>query len=83
MDEYIVFVPSAFKHGVTKEDIRWIIEHPLYEDLLEGYQDKYLVIGYDTKQRLLEIIYNSIDENTIKVFHAMKCTTKYLPLAGV
>jgi hypothetical protein len=50
---------------------------------MEGYLNKYLILGYDTKQRLLEIMYNRISEESVKVFHAMKCTTKYLPFVGL
>jgi hypothetical protein len=82
MDEVIMFNPAAFKHGISEADIRWAANHPLYEDLLQGYLNKYLVLGYDTKRRLLEIMYNRLSEDTIKVFHAMKCVTKYLPLVG-
>ena len=82
MDYGIEFVPAAFKHSISKEDIRWVVLHPLYEDLLEGYLNKYLVLGYDTKRRLLEIMYNRIGEDTVRVFHAMKCVTKNLPLVG-
>ncbi|GHV80480.1 hypothetical protein AGMMS49944_22710 [Spirochaetia bacterium] len=82
MDESIKFVSSAFRHTISEEDIRWVMKYPLYEDLMEGYLNKYLVLGYDTKRRLLEIMYNRISEDTVKVFHAMKCTTQYLPFVG-
>jgi hypothetical protein len=82
MDDGIEFNQSAFRHSISEEDIRWAVTHPIYEDLLEGYLNKYLVLGYDTKRRLLEIMYNRIDDDTVNIFHAMKCTTKYLPLAG-
>ncbi|GHV33091.1 hypothetical protein AGMMS4952_24600 [Spirochaetia bacterium] len=82
MDESIKFVSSAFRHTISEEDIRWAVNHPLYEGLVKGYLNKYVILGYDTKWRLLEIMYNRIDDDTVKVFHAMKCTTKYLPLVG-
>jgi hypothetical protein len=82
MDDGIEFNQSAFRHSISEEDIRWVANHPLYEDLLKGFMNKYLVLGYDTKRRLLEIMYNRIDDDTVNVFHAMKCTTKYLPLVG-
>ncbi|GHU34019.1 hypothetical protein AGMMS50256_27080 [Betaproteobacteria bacterium] len=83
MDDGIEFNEAAFRHDVSEEDIRWAAMHSLYEDLLEGCSNKYLVLGYDdTKRRLLEIMYNRIDDDTVNVFHAMKCTKKYLPLVG-
>ena len=45
------------------------VAHPLYEDLMEGYVNKYLVIGFDSKARLLEIGYNKIDNNNVNIFH--------------
>ncbi|MDR2181154.1 MAG: hypothetical protein LBN92_00580 [Treponema sp.] len=82
MDDGIEFNEAAFRHGMSVEDIRWVVTHPLYEDLLEGYLNKYLVLGYDTKRRLIEIMYNRIDDTTVNIFHARKCTTKYFSLLG-
>jgi len=36
----IVFVPSAFKHGVTKEDIHHAYATIIYEGPLEGYEKR-------------------------------------------
>jgi hypothetical protein len=82
MDDGIEFNHAAFRHGMNEEDIRWVTAHPLYEDLLDGFINKYLVLGYDTKLRLLEIMYNRIDDDTVNVFHVNRCTKKYLPLLG-
>jgi hypothetical protein len=82
MDDGIEFNKVAFRHGISEEDIRRAVAHPLYEDPLEGFVNKYLVLGYDSKRRLLEIMYNRIDDNAVNIFHAMKCTRKYLPLVG-
>ena len=73
----IEFNPSSFKHGVEEDDIKRVIERFIYEDPLEDYDNKYLVIGFDTKGKLLEIMYNYIDENTINVFHAMPCRKNF------
>ena len=37
------------------------------------YGGKYLLIGDDRNGNLLEILYNVIDEDSINVFHALKC----------
>jgi hypothetical protein len=47
MDEVIKFNPAAFKHGISEADIRWAANHPFYEDILEGYLNKYLVLVSD------------------------------------
>ena len=79
----IIFNKSAFKHGVTEDDIRNAFNTFLLDIALNngdvGY-DKYLIIGFDTKANLIELMYNLIDENNINVFHAMKCRKEYLKL---
>jgi uncharacterized DUF497 family protein len=70
----ILFVPSAFKHNISEESIRWVLLNHLADGLIEeDGETKYLSIGFDRAGILLEIMYNYIDEQTIKVFHAMKC----------
>jgi hypothetical protein len=67
----IEFNEAAFKHGIIEPNIRYALWHPLHEELLEGYRNKWLVIGYDTAANLIEVGYNSIDDDTVNVFHAM------------
>jgi hypothetical protein len=45
----------------------------VYEEPLDGFDNKYLLLGFDTKGTLLEIMYNIIDLDGINVFHAMSC----------
>jgi len=83
MEPGILFVPSAFKHGISEADIRWAIDTVKYDGYLEGDEDaenKRLLIGFDRKAHPIEIYYNILDENTVRVFHAMKCRNihKYL-----
>jgi len=74
----IVFVPSAFKHTVSEENIRWVLLNHLADVLIEeDNETKYLSIGFDKSGILLEVMYNYIDEKTIKVFHAMKCRKQF------
>ena len=74
----IEFNKAAFKHGISKVNIRYALWHPLYEQLLDLYINKWLVIGYDTAGNLIEIAYNIIDDDTINVFHAMPCRKKFI-----
>ena len=74
----IEFNKAAFKHGITEANIRYALGHPLHEQLLESYINKWLVIGYDTSGNIVEIVYNIIDDDTINVFHAMPCRKKFL-----
>ncbi|GHU03166.1 hypothetical protein FACS1894158_00900 [Betaproteobacteria bacterium] len=68
-----VFNVSAFKHGIAETDIRTAFLRPLFDGLLEGYDNKYLLTGFDTHGNVLEIMYNLIDEQTVHIFHAMRC----------
>ena len=58
-------------------NIRHAILNWKYDDTFEEDPEKHLLIGFDRNANLLEIMYNVIDEQTIKVFHAMKCTNTF------
>ncbi|MDR1399305.1 MAG: hypothetical protein LBJ41_05220 [Treponema sp.] len=73
MYETIEFNQTAFKHGYSDADIRWALETHICDELLEGFDNKYAVIGFDLSGNLMEVMYNIIDGNSINVFHAMKC----------
>jgi hypothetical protein len=72
-----VFNEAAFKHGIEEADIRMAFSHPLFDGLLEGYYNKFLLTGFDTRGNILEIMYNLVDEQTANVFHAMRCRTAF------
>jgi hypothetical protein len=74
----IEFNKAAFKHGITEANIHHAMRHPIHEQLLESYQNKWLIIGYDSVGNLIEIAYNIIDDDTVNVFHAMPCRKKYI-----
>jgi hypothetical protein len=71
MEPKIVFVPSAFKHGVTREDILQAYRTMIHDGLLESYGNKYGFIGFNRAGNPIEVFYNPIGDDTIKVFHAM------------
>ena len=76
MDVDIKFCRSAFKHGFDEADIRWAVDTVKYDGYLENdenSENKRLLIGFDRNATLIEIYYNIIDKNTVRVFHAMKC----------
>jgi len=83
MDDGIVFNDAAFKHDITEENIRHVLNYPEYEGPLDDDENKYIVIGFDRSSNLLEILYNRIDDETINVFHAMKCRNIFLHLLDV
>jgi hypothetical protein len=71
------FNESAFNHDIIEEDIKMAFTRPLFDGLIEGYSNKFLLTGFDTRGIFLEIMYNLIDENTVYVFHAMPCRREY------
>jgi len=73
----IEFNKAAFKHKITEDNIRYAMWHPLHEQLLDLYINKWLIIGYDTVGNLIEVAYNIIDDDTVNVFHAMPCREKF------
>lgn len=75
MKPEIIFVPSAFKHGVTKEDINHAYNTMVYEGPLEGYKDKFAFIGFNRAGNPIEVFYNPIGDDKIKIFHAMSSRT--------
>ncbi|GHV74798.1 hypothetical protein AGMMS49940_21000 [Spirochaetia bacterium] len=77
-DIELIFRESAFEHGLSEADIRFAINNFVYDEVIAGDETKRLLIGLDKNARLLEIIYNEIDELTVNVFHAMICQKKYL-----
>ena len=78
MGPEIIFVPSAFKHAFSEENIRWVLLNSLADGVIEEDDEtKYLSVGFDKTGNLLEIMYNYIDEKTIKVFHAMRCRKQF------
>ncbi len=79
----VEFNESAFKHGISEDKIRYALNRPRYEGPLEGEEEKYIVVGFDNTGNLLEILYNIIDDNTINVFHAMKCRSIFFHLLDV
>ena len=74
----VEILPSATKHGLTKEDILTAVEHSIYDETLQEDPNKALSIGYDSKARLLEVIFHVISDDNIVVFHAMKCRKIYI-----
>jgi hypothetical protein len=83
MDVAIQFIESAFKHDISEADIRWAIDTAEYDGCIEDddeAENKRLLIGFDRNANPIEIFYNILDSNTVRVFHAMKCRNSYKQL---
>jgi uncharacterized DUF497 family protein len=78
MNERLISLKSsALKHGISPKDIECAVADCRYDEIVDGDEEKWLLLGFDKKGRLLEIIYNEIDDQTIRVFHANICRTSY------
>ena len=73
MEVTIKYVPSAFRHGISKEDICYAFENYKYDGPMEALENKYIRLGFDRAGNLLELMYNEVDDHTDIVFHAMRC----------
>jgi hypothetical protein len=80
MGERIEFNKAAFRHNITEENIRHVLNYPEYEGPLDDDENKYIVIGFDKSGNLLEILYNYINDETINIFHAMSCRNIFFHL---
>jgi len=72
VDVIVEFNQSAFRHGVSKEDILHALETKTYDVSIGELPAKNLVVGFDCSGNPLELLYNPIDDDGIYVFHAMK-----------
>ena len=75
--------PSAFKHGITEEDIRFAFDNKLFDHPIALHEEKNLLIGLDKQLNPIEILYNEIDDLSVNVFHAMKCRKAWRDLANL
>ena len=72
----IVVIPSAYKHGISFESINYCLTKPHSEYMLEERPLKRLYAGFDHNGDPLEIA-ALIEDNTIKVIHAMRLRRQY------
>ena len=78
----VEILPSATKHGQSKDDILYALERCIHDETLSNDPNKTLAIGYDVNARLLEVIFHVITDEHIVVFHAMPCRKKYIERMG-
>jgi len=58
------------------DDIKQAVKTKIYDGLLRGEDDTNVIIGFDTVANPIEVFYNIIDDETIRVFHAMALRDK-------
>ena len=74
----IIFRQSAFRHGVTEADIRWAFKTVEVDELIQGFENKYRLLGFNTKGNMIEVLYNLVSDQRINVFHAFPCSDAFL-----
>jgi hypothetical protein len=80
MIENIEFCRSAFKHGVSEEDIRWAFFHYLYDDPVEDLENKFIRLGFNRSGNLSEIMYMvSLDELSANYLLSVSASTSKTP----
>ena len=77
-DVNVEILPSATKHGQSKEDILYALERSIYDETLQSDPYKTLSIGYDKKANLLEVVFHVLSDEHIIVFHSMPCRKHYI-----
>jgi len=80
MDVIVEFNESAFRHGISKEDILCAYKNRIFDASVNELPEKYGVIGFDRAGVPLEIMYNPIDDNTISIFHAMRVRKSFIKM---
>ena len=74
----IVILNSAYKHGITEENILYCLLHSHNDIVLDEPPVKRIFVGFDNMGRALEIVAIEDDErNRLVIIHAMKLTKKY------
>jgi hypothetical protein len=55
ISSFVVFSPSAFKHHETETDIYRAIETKIYEGRIKGQDNKFAIVGFNTKGNPIEV----------------------------
>jgi hypothetical protein len=83
LDIEVEFTESAFNHQIPEADIYWAFESFIFEERIKDEKDQYVLVGFDRSGNPLEIMFNQIDNETIQVFHVMKCRKQWRKKAGI
>jgi len=67
-------IPSAFKHGLAREEILSALDNPIYQEQRCTDPTQVFLIGTDTTLTPIEIVYTINADGEIVVFHAMPAT---------
>jgi hypothetical protein len=78
--------PSALMHGLSEQNILHVFHNYDYDGPVEdaeGFDNRFIRIGFDTNANLLELIYNEYEDDYYVIFHAMKCRSIFYYLLEI
>lgn len=70
---------SAFKHGITREDILHVLNTSWNSIELSEDPQRMLYLGFDQSSRPIEVIIIKGDDGGYTAIHAMPARKQYLP----
>ena len=77
----MIIIDSAFKHGISESEIRFVFEYAVSSITLHEFPPKIMLFGFDSQGKALEVGYFVNDSGDEIIIHAMKlrkCYQKYL-----
>ena len=76
----VLFFSSARRHGVSRRDCLWVIEHAHVVLRLRDEPEKLLYLGFDAVGRPREIVTDTTADGRTVVIHADTMTPAYFDL---
>jgi hypothetical protein len=77
----VKFAPSADKHGISHDDIEYVVAHCVYDSWLpDSPPFRTLYLGPNRAGNFLEVVLLESDDGTEVAIHAMRMQAKYEPL---
>lgn len=77
----LIIRDSARKHGVSDDDIRAAVSNVVLSGSLDDDNpQRTLLLGFDSRTRMLELVILHYDDGSSEVIHAMKARRIYLDL---
>lgn len=70
-----IIAPSAFRHGISREDILHAYKNPIR--IFELDENLYMIIGSNRAALLIEVGLNSTSNRQV-IIHAMKARNRFL-----
>ena len=70
----MIILDSARKHGISDEDMEFIIDKPKLIAELRESPEKLLFLGFDSKGRAIEVITDTGTDGQVYLIHADKIT---------